>query len=134
MIQNLKKSKAGFTLVELLVVIAILGVLSAILVPQYMQYLTKSRTDADTAIANEVAHAMQVAAAGDSSLAGSQFTVVLDDTAAMAVYSGSTATGTAITSGTFYTAFTKIVPAATLKTSGASKTIVLNTDGTTSIT
>ena len=47
MIQKLKKNNAGFTLVELIVVIAILGVLMAVLVPQYIQYVEKSRLGVD---------------------------------------------------------------------------------------
>jgi|GEM_PF-1863200 len=47
MIQKLKKSNAGFTLVELIVVIAILGVLAAVLVPQYIQYVEKARVATD---------------------------------------------------------------------------------------
>lgn len=39
----MKKKNAGFTLVETIVVIAILGVLMAVLVPQYIQYVEKSR-------------------------------------------------------------------------------------------
>lgn len=63
MIQKLKKSNAGFTLVELLVVIAILGVLSAILVPQYLHYVDQSRQGADRATLGEVLHAIEVAGA-----------------------------------------------------------------------
>ncbi len=43
MIKNLKINRKGFTLVELIVVIAILGVLMAVLVPQYIRYVEKSR-------------------------------------------------------------------------------------------
>ena len=39
MLQNIKKDNKGFTLVELIVVIAILGVLMAVLVPQYIRYV-----------------------------------------------------------------------------------------------
>ncbi len=38
-----KTKNGGFTLVELIVVIAILGVLMAVLVPQYIQYIGKAR-------------------------------------------------------------------------------------------
>lgn len=59
----MKKNNKGFTLVELIVVIAILGVLMAVLVPQYIQYVDKSRQSADEAAIGEVAHAIEVASA-----------------------------------------------------------------------
>ena len=40
---NKKKKNSGFTLVELIIVIAILGVLMAVLIPQYIQYVEKAR-------------------------------------------------------------------------------------------
>lgn len=63
MIQKLKKSNAGFTLVELIVVIAILGVLAAVLVPQYLTYVEKARVGVDEAYVAEVGHVMQLSAA-----------------------------------------------------------------------
>lgn len=63
MIEKLKKSKKGFTLVELIVVIAIIGVLAAVLVPQYIQYIEKSKEGADINTLGEILHAAEIIAA-----------------------------------------------------------------------
>lgn len=55
----MKKNNKGFTLVELIVVIAILGVLMAVLVPQYIQYVEKSRQSTDALALGEIVHAVE---------------------------------------------------------------------------
>ena len=52
----------GFSLVELIIVIAIMVILVAVLAPQYLRYVEKSRISTDTQTAVEFINAMQVAA------------------------------------------------------------------------
>ncbi len=56
-----KIGNKGFSLVELIIVIAIMAVLVAILAPQYIKYVDKSRQSADKANADQLLTAVQVA-------------------------------------------------------------------------
>ena len=50
LMKKIRKSNKGFTLVELIIVVAIIAILSAVVAPQYIKYVEKSRaaTDADS--------------------------------------------------------------------------------------
>ena len=60
---NKKMNNKGFSLVELIIVIAIMVVLIAVLAPQYLKYVEKSRVASDQTTVVEYIDAMQVIAA-----------------------------------------------------------------------
>ena len=56
-----KMNNKGFSLVELIIVIAIMAILIAVLAPQYIKYVEKSRKSADLDNYQKVIDAIQVA-------------------------------------------------------------------------
>lgn len=58
-----KTDNKGFSLVELIIVIAIMVILVAVLAPQYLRYVEKSRVATDTQTTVEFINVLQVAAA-----------------------------------------------------------------------
>ncbi|NCB73213.1 MAG: prepilin-type N-terminal cleavage/methylation domain-containing protein [Clostridia bacterium] len=95
MIQKIKKNNKGFTLVELIVVIAIIGVLAAVLVPQYIQYVEKSRIGVDESYLSEIAHVAELTAASSEAVNGVACTITVVPAGTISV-----ATTTPATAGT----------------------------------
>lgn len=74
-----KMNNKGFSLVELIIVIAIMAVLIAVLAPQYLKYVEKSRVSADAQTADEFVSALQVIASDpDLDLADTTYGVTSD--------------------------------------------------------
>lgn len=66
----------GFSLVELIIVIAIMVILVAVLAPQYLKYVEKSRVSTDVQTTVEFINALQVLASDpDVDLSGGTYTV-----------------------------------------------------------
>lgn len=64
-----KVNNKGFSLVELIIVIAIMAVLIAVLAPQFIRYVERSRYQKDMTAVGELQHAMQVAASNEVAIA-----------------------------------------------------------------
>lgn len=74
-----KMDNKGFSLVELIIVIAIMVILVAVLAPQYLKYVEKSRVATDVQTTVELINSLQVLASDpDIDLAGGTYTVSND--------------------------------------------------------
>ncbi len=62
-----KHNNKGFTLVELIIVVAIIAVLAAVLAPQYIRYVERSRESNDLQVATNLMRAATVAVADPKS-------------------------------------------------------------------
>lgn len=64
--ENRKKNNKGFSLVELIVVIAIMAVLIAVLSPQLIRYVERTRLQRDNSAIAEIANAAKIAGAEEA--------------------------------------------------------------------
>ncbi len=62
----MKKNNKGFSLVELIIVIAIMAVLMAVLAPQFLRYVERSRLQSDNTTLGEIANACKIAATDEA--------------------------------------------------------------------
>lgn len=72
------KNNKGFTLVELIIVIAVVAVLSAVIAPQYITYIERSRISTDEYYISETARSFIEVAAMNPDIKGLPATVTFD--------------------------------------------------------
>lgn len=78
LMNKIRKSNKGFTLVELIIVVAIIAVLTAVLAPQYIKYVERAEDGALEAAANDVLTMAKTEAALGSFTTGGTITVTKD--------------------------------------------------------
>lgn len=67
----MKKAQRGFTLIELMIVIAIIGILAAIAIPQYQDYVVRAKISEGLRLAGEAQTAVADTFQSEGSLPGS---------------------------------------------------------------
>lgn len=136
-LKEMKKNNKGFSLVELIIVIAIMAVLMAVLAPQFLRYVERSRLQSDNTAIGEIANACKVAATNEAvagAVATGDITVTIPVTtaAALSLTGGDGGTGNAALLAELTATIGNVaLTSNTYTPAGAACTIVLHLNATT---
>lgn len=114
----MKAMQKGFTLIELMIVIAIIGILAAIAIPQYQNYITRSQASRVMGETSQIKTAVE--------------TCILDGRTAAVIHSGTPAAGQVATTCVTGATQSNLLGAATPVAVGY-PTVTIKDDGTASI-
>ena len=90
LMNKIRKANKGFTLVELIIVIAVIAVLSAVVAPQYIKYVERSRQGVDASTLQEIKHVVEIEAGTTDSLTASTITIAINDSTLAVTVTGDT--------------------------------------------
>ena len=95
LMNKIRKSNKGFTLVELIIVVAIIAILTVAVAPQYLKYVEKSRQASDLNAIEEVLNVMSVAVAdpANTAIKDGTITVTVDSSSDLLVLTDTDTTG-----------------------------------------
>jgi type IV pilus assembly protein PilA len=83
-VENVMNAQKGFTLIELMIVVAIIGILAAIAIPAYNDYIARSQASEAISLADGLkttsADNLQAGTCGTNAIGGKYATVTLVDT------------------------------------------------------
>ena len=114
----MKAMQKGFTLIELMIVIAIIGILAAIAIPPYQNYITRSQASRVMGETSQIKTAVE--------------TCILDGRTAAVIHSGTPAAGQVATTCVTGATQSNLLGAATTAAVGF-PTVTINDNGTASI-
>ena len=114
----MKAMQKGFTLIELMIVIAIIGILAAIAIPQYQNYITRSQASRVMGETSQIKTAVE--------------TCILDGRTTKIVHGGTVAAADAATTCVTGATQSNLLGAATEKAVGF-PTVTINDNGTATI-
>lgn len=125
----MKQLQKGFTLIELMIVVAIVGILAAIALPAYQDYMTRSRLSEALARGAEVKTAMSETFSSTNTFGSAAITLASYGVAATGVgYLSNTANALALVSRT---AFRMRTATTNLPADAQGRTIIFRVAGTT---